>query len=118
MSSIGQVGMSGIVPLTAGAIPKDVAKIKDSAQQFEALLIGQILHSAQSSDGGWLGSDDSSSSSATDFAEEQLANSMAKQGGFGLAKMIEHELDSRNSAPKITSGLVPLCRKSIPHSDL
>jgi flagellar protein FlgJ len=100
VSSINPVGMAGIVSMTAGAIPKDTAKIKESAQQFEALLIGQILHSAQSTDGGWLGSDDSSSSSATDFAEEQLANSMAKQGGFGLAKMIERELDSRSSAPK------------------
>ena len=86
--------MSGIVSMTAGAIPKDTAKIKESAQQFEAMLIGQILHSAQSSDGGWLGGEDSSSSSATDFAEEQLANTMAKQGGFGLAKMIEHQLGS------------------------
>jgi Rod binding domain-containing protein len=100
MSSVNQVGMSGIVSMTAGAIPKDTAKIKQSAEQFESLLIGQILHSAQSSDGGWLGTEDSSSSSATDFAEEQLANTMAKQGGFGLAKMIERELDSRGSAPK------------------
>jgi Rod binding domain-containing protein len=86
--------MSGIVGLTSGSVPKSNAKVSDAAQQFEALLIGQILHSAQSSDGGWLGSDDSSSSSATDFAEEQLANTIAQQGGFGLAKMIEHELGS------------------------
>ena len=94
MGSINQVGMSGIVSLTAGAIPKDMAKINQASEQFEALLIGQLLHSSHSSDGGWLGSDDSSSSSATDFAEEQLANTMAQQGGFGLAKMIEHELGS------------------------
>jgi flagellar protein FlgJ len=94
MSSVNQVGMSGIVSMTTSAIPKDTAKIKQSAEQFEALLIGQILHSAQSTDGGWLGTDDSSSSSATDFAEEQLANTMAKQGGFGLAKMIQHQLGS------------------------
>jgi peptidoglycan hydrolase FlgJ len=94
VSSVSQVGMSGIVSLTTGTIPKDTAKISQAAQQFEALLIGQILHSAHSSDGGWLGSDDSSSSSATDFAEEQLANTMSQQGGFGLAKMVEHELGS------------------------
>ena len=95
MSSVNPVGMSGIVSLTSVAIPKDTAKITQAAQQFEALLIGQILHSAQSSDGGWLGSDDSSGSCATDFAEEQLANTIAQQGGFGLAKMISQDLQKR-----------------------
>jgi len=87
--------MSGIVSLTAGAIPKDTGKITQAAQQFEALLIGQILHSAHASDGGWLGSDDSSGSCATDFAEEHLANTIAQQGGFGLAKMISQELQKK-----------------------
>jgi len=95
VSAVNQVGMAGIVSLTAGAIPKDTAKITQAAQQFEALLIGQILHSAHASDGGWLGSDDSSGSCATDFAEEQLANTIAQQGGFGLAKMISQELQKK-----------------------
>lgn len=92
MSSVNQIGMSGITSLT-GAVPNSTAKIGPAAQQFEALLIGQILHSAHSSDGGWLGSDDSSGSCATDFAEEQLANTIAQQGGFGLAKMISQSLE-------------------------
>jgi flagellar protein FlgJ len=94
VSSISQTGMAGIVSITAGVMPKaqDAAKITQAAQQFEAMLIGQIMHSSHSSDGGWLGSDDSSSSCATDFAEEQLANTMAQQGGFGLAKMITQNL--------------------------
>ena len=71
---------------------KDSARIRDAAQQFEALLIGQILHSAHSSDGGWLGSDDSSGSCATDFAEEQLADTVAQQGGLGLSKLIMQDL--------------------------
>jgi Rod binding domain-containing protein len=87
--------MSGIVSLTNGSKPTNTAKIGQAAQQFEALLIGQILHSAHSSDGGWLGSDDSSGSCATDFAEEQLANTIAQQGGFGLAKLIEQDLQER-----------------------
>jgi len=92
VSSVNPVGMSGIVSLTAGAIPKDTRKITQAAQQFEALLIGQILHSAHDGDGGWLGSDDSSGTCATDFAEEQLANTISQQGGLGLAKMIEQGL--------------------------
>jgi Rod binding domain-containing protein len=89
--------MSGIVSLTSGSIPNSTTKIDQAAQQFEALLIGQILHSAHSSDGGWLGSDDSSGACATDFAEEQLANTIAQQGGFGLAKMISQDLQKRQA---------------------
>jgi Rod binding domain-containing protein len=89
--------MSGIVSLTAGsgALAKtaDPAKIQKAAQQFEALLIGQILHSAHTGDSGWLDTDDSSSSSATDFAEEQLAGAIAQQGGFGLSKLIMQDLE-------------------------
>ena len=95
MSSVNQVEMSGIVSLTSGPLPNNTTKIGQAAQQFEALLIGQILHSAHASDGGWLGSDDSSGSCATDFAEEQLANTIAQQGGFGLAKLISQDLQKR-----------------------
>ena len=93
MSSVNRVEMSGIISLTTGTAPSSTAKITQAAQQFEALLIGQILRQAHSSDGGWLGSDDSSGSCATDFAEEQLANTIAQEGGFGLAKMISQNLE-------------------------
>src|SRR5271165_155108 len=97
--------MAGIVSLTVGSgAPSkgaDTAKIGQAAQQFEALLIGQILHSAHSSDGGWLGSDDSSGTCATDFAEEQLANTIAQHGGLGLAQMITRSLE-QESAPRPT----------------
>ena len=76
-------------------IPKDhdPAKIHDAAQQFEALLLGQILETI-SKDGGWLGSgEDSASSCANGFAQEQLAAMMAKQGGFGLSKLIAEGLE-------------------------
>jgi flagellar protein FlgJ len=76
---------------TQAAIPKgdSPAKIHDAAQQFEALLLGQILESV-SQGGGWLGSgEDSASGCANSFAQQQLAAMMAKQGGVGLAKLIE-----------------------------
>jgi len=94
MTSVSQAGMSGIASLTEPAPQMQSGRITQAAQQFEALLIGQILRGSHDSDGGWLGSDDSSSASATDFAEEQLANTIAQNGGFGLAKMIEQNLRS------------------------
>ncbi|HWC98005.1 MAG TPA: rod-binding protein [Candidatus Sulfopaludibacter sp.] len=69
------------------------AKILQAAQQFEALLINQLLQSA-TGNGGWLGTGgDSAGSCATGFAQEQLASSMAKNGGFGLAAMIAKGLE-------------------------
>lgn len=92
MSSVNQVGISGMVSLS-GPTPaqpgEDPRKISDAAHQFEAILIGQILHSAHDGDGGWLGSGgDSSSGCAGDFAEQQLATSLAQQGGLGLSSLI------------------------------
>jgi flagellar protein FlgJ len=94
--------MSGVVSLSAApAIPKanDAGKIHDAAQQFEAILLGQMLHSAHDPDSGWLGSGgDSSSDCATDYAEQQLATTMAQQGGLGLAKLITAGLQRESSA--------------------
>jgi flagellar protein FlgJ len=112
VSSASLAGMSGIASLTASpgtiqkagsqnaGIPKtgDPARISDAAQQFEALLLGQILRSAHESGSGWLGSGgDSSGDCATDYAEQQLAVAMAQQGGLGLAKLITAGLEREAS---------------------
>ncbi len=81
-------------PLKATDSP---AKIKDAAQQFEGLLLAQILNTAHD-EGGWLGSGgDSSGGAATSFAEQQLAGTIAQKGGLGLASMIAAGLHRANS---------------------
>jgi len=83
-----------IPPLNLTAAAPQSGKTKGAAQQFESLLIGQVLHAAHESGSGWLGSpEDSSADSATDFAEQQFADVLAKAGGFGLAGMISRNLD-------------------------
>jgi Rod binding domain-containing protein len=65
------------------------AKLKDSARQFEALMIGQMLKSARESGGSWFGGgEDEASSTATGMAEEQLAQTLAASGGLGLTSMV------------------------------
>lgn len=71
-------------------------KIKDAAQQFEALMIGQLLKTAReaSGGGGWLGTgEDETGQIPMELAEQQLAMTMAKQGGFGLTKTITRDLE-------------------------
>ena len=69
--------------------PDSPAKIKDAAQQFEALLIGQIMQSMEESGKGWLGTgDDPSGDCATEYAEQAFATALSKNGGLGLANLI------------------------------
>ncbi|HEY2843328.1 MAG TPA: hypothetical protein VGJ09_06750 [Bryobacteraceae bacterium] len=83
-------------------------KIKDSASQFEALLMGQILKTAHQDDGdGWGGDDsDQASSTAMDFANDYFARALASKGGLGLSNMIVAGL-SRESASRSNPATQP-----------
>src|ERR1039457_4125658 len=96
-NSLSQLAASLALTRTPPAAATDSpAKIKDAAQQFEALLLAQILHSAHESAGGWLGwGGDSSSDSIGDFAEQQLAAVPAKNARLGLAKLIAQGLERK-----------------------
>ncbi|WP_321476528.1 hypothetical protein [uncultured Paludibaculum sp.] len=78
---------------------------KETASQFEALLIGQIMRSMrESSGGGWLGSGEEQSGSALgEFAEQHLSQIIAQQGGFGLASLIEQGLTTGATSPPATA---------------
>lgn len=83
---------------TASSKSKDSPeKIKGAAQQFEALMIGQFLKTAREAsdgEGGWLGTgEDQTGQIPMELAEQQLATTMAKQGGFGLTKTIVRDLE-------------------------
>ena len=83
----------------SGHPPDDPAKVRDAAQQFEALLLGQILRTERESGNGWLGpGGDSASDCATDYAEQQFATLLARQGGLGLASLISAGLQSAQAA--------------------
>ena len=81
--------LGNVAEVQLGAIAPDTAKLKRSAGEFESLLIGQMLKSARESGGGWLGTgDDEASSTTAGYAEEQFAQTIASQGGLGIAKML------------------------------
>ena len=95
MSAIGKLTVSTPgVDLDALRIQaQDTKNMNESARQFEALLIGQMLRSARESGGGWFGGvEDEASSSAVGMAEEQLSQALAAQGGLGLSRMIAEGL--------------------------
>ena len=76
-------------------VPKqETARAHDAAQQFEGLLIAQMLRGVRESGSGWLGSGENSSGEcATDYAEQQFATVLAQNGGLGLADLITRGLE-------------------------
>ena len=93
------------VPSAAGQTPKvrqgDPMKTKDTAQQFEALLISQMMKSArESSTGGWEGDGgDKAGESMMDMAEQQLSQLLAAGGGLGLAKLVIQGISGKTDTP-------------------
>jgi Rod binding domain-containing protein len=85
--------MSTMPAAPSAAQSRDPDKAHDSAQQFEALLIGQMLRSVRESGSSWLGSEDSSGECGTDYAEQQFAAVLAHSGGLGLANIITRGLE-------------------------
>lgn len=83
-----------ITPAAAhpAGVPRDeTARLRDAACQFESLLIAQMLKTMRESGSGWLGTsetDDQAGATATELAEEQFAQAMARQGGLGLARLV------------------------------
>ncbi len=83
--------LSAILQATGGASQTtDKSKsVEGAAKQFEALLIGQILKSADESNSDGLGDEkDTMGDSMRDMANQQMAQLMANNGGLGLTKMI------------------------------
>jgi len=73
----------------------ETKRISEAAKQFEALLIGQMLKSAEGVDGeGLTGTEDETSSALLDMGAEQFAQTLANNGGFGIAKMVVAGLES------------------------
>lgn len=84
---------SSAAPL-AGRNASDPEVRRALGQQFEALLIGQMLRSMREAGGAaWAGEEkDASGLGLMELAEQQLALAMASSGGLGLARLIEQAL--------------------------
>ena len=94
ISSLSPLNYNSPVPSQAGR--KSPEQIKEVAQQFESLLIGEMLKSMKSpTGGGWLGTgDDQAGAALSDFAEQHVAQVLSQSGGFGLANLIQKGLQT------------------------
>jgi len=84
-------------------------KVSEVSRQFEALLLRQILHDAQKNViPSRYGADSSVNGIYQDLSTAQLADSISKSGGFGLARNLEKQLSRqlliKDSGPPISLG--------------
>jgi Rod binding domain-containing protein len=69
------------------------AKLKQAAEDFEGLILGQMLQSVRESAlSGWKDEPDQAGAIAIEMAESQLAKVMASQGGLGIAQTLRSNL--------------------------
>jgi Rod binding domain-containing protein len=108
IDSTASLGLPLAAPPRGGDDPK---KIRESAQQFESLLIAQVLKTGRESGGGWLGTgDDEAGATCVEMAEQQVAQMLAASGGLGLSRLIEQGLtrDAQNAKdPAPTTAPIP-----------
>ena len=77
-------------------------KLANAGVEFESVLLGQWLQSAEKSFGSVPGSDEEQEDAAGDqmlgFAMQQLAHSIAAHGGLGIAKLVEKGLAAADAS--------------------
>jgi peptidoglycan hydrolase FlgJ len=88
---------------TTGTDKQQNAKLVDAAQQFEAMMMQEMLKPMRSGEDSWdeEKQNDSASDTISSFGTEALAKSISKAGGLGIAKQVirqvtqEHEKNSK-----------------------
>lgn len=96
-------GAGGQGPGAAG--PTDPARLKETVEQFEALLLAQMLRAMHASGAaGWLGGEeDAAAESALGLAEEHFSRALAARGGLGLAGMVMRGLEAEEARGRGTA---------------
>jgi Rod binding domain-containing protein len=70
------------------------AKLEDAAQQFEAMLMQEILKPMRKGEDSWEGekSEDSASDTISGFGTEALAKAVSRNGGIGIAQQVVRQI--------------------------
>jgi peptidoglycan hydrolase FlgJ len=86
------------------------AKLTDAAQQFEAMMLQEMLKPMRKEQSSWgdddNGEGDSASDTISSFGAEAFAKALSKEGGFGIAKKVisqvkmEHQNHSETKTPR------------------
>ena len=90
-----QMLMEANGPRSSGCSTRDPKSVHRVAQEFESLLISQLLKSMKQ---GALGEEDSGANdSVMQYAQESMARVLSQNGGMGMASLIERTLTQKIS---------------------
>jgi peptidoglycan hydrolase FlgJ len=96
-------------PNTSGTSARP-GKIHEAAQQFEALMIGQMLKSARENGSSLDEDEGAGQDAAMEMAEAQFAGVLANSGGLGLSPVVEQSVSKQagvqndNDSPRTLPG--------------
>jgi len=87
---------------------KQHSKLVDAAQQFESMLMQEMLKPMRLGQDGWDGekSNDSAADTISSFGTEAVAKAFSKRGGLGIASHVvrqvtqEYEKSPENRVPR------------------
>lgn len=82
--------VSPLAPTVSGPPPPQPRNAAEAAEQFEALLIAQMLRTGMQKPDGDA---ETGMETMLDVAADQFARLLAAQGGLGLAKLIAAKLE-------------------------
>lgn len=96
-----QIRIEANGPQSSGCTSKDSRSIHKVAQEFESLLIEQMLKSAKL---GELSEDgNSASGSMMALAQENLARLISQNGGIGMAQFLEKALNQTSGTAAVAT---------------
>jgi Rod binding domain-containing protein len=75
------------------------------AQEFESLLISQMLKSVKQ--GGLDGEETGAADSVMQYAQESMARVLSQKGGLGIARVIERTLAQKGIDPTQAATAAP-----------
>lgn len=76
------------------------SKLTDAAQQFEAMMLQELLKPMRTGEDDLSGekSDDSSFDTIASFGTESVAKAISKSGGLGIARQVIQQLSQEKPA--------------------
>ena len=91
------ITLDGLNTSLTNTDPTRHAKLEDAAQQFEAMMLQELLKPMRTGEDDLSGekSPDGSMDTIASFGTEAVAKAIAKSGGLGVAKQVMHELTLR-----------------------
>jgi flagellar protein FlgJ len=106
MTSMTSVG-SAATGLDAAQQARADARLKDGAQQFEAMMLGQILKPLQFGTAPGENEEESgggANDTIRSFGTEAMAKAIASRGGFGIANLVLRQVTAEHQRQEAQSG--------------